>query len=101
MQVSFIFFSIFYSVIGFYCEFSIFEELCKWSFESIELLIVALPADIQHIPLVTQERQWSPAIRKKMAKKQLVGFGSFIVLFATIAIQVHNYISAICTSTQY
>jgi hypothetical protein len=56
--------------------------------QSCELLLVALPAEIRNMALIAQEIEWGVAIKKRLEKKKMLSFGSFIVLFATLAMQV-------------
>jgi len=66
---------------------SIFKEVCLWASGNVELLLVALPEDIRDLPSVQQELNASPSMRNKLAKKNVIGLGSFYVLYSAVAMQ--------------
>ena len=72
-----------------------------WASGNVELLLVALPEDIRDLPSVQQELNASPSMRNKLAKKNVIGLGSFYVLYSAVAMQVGpRYIFMIaCYST--
>jgi hypothetical protein len=59
-----------------------------WARSNLELLLIALPEQIRQLPLVQQELQLTALLKLKLPKKQIIGLGSFFVLFCTVGTQV-------------
>jgi hypothetical protein len=51
-------------------------------------LLIALPEQIRELVPVIQELQLTSALKQRYPKKEIIGLGSFFVLFCTIGTQV-------------
>lgn len=71
--------------------FSIFKEVFLWARSNLELLLIALPEDIRNHLTTQQEYQATPLLKMKYPKKHIIGFGSFIILFCSVATQVRIF----------
>mmetsp|Transcript_25031 Transcript_25031/g.25643 ORF Transcript_25031/g.25643 Transcript_25031/m.25643 type:complete len:250 (+) Transcript_25031:75-824(+) len=67
--------------------FNIFKEVFLWARSNLELLLIALPEDIRNHLTTQQEYQATPLLKMKYPKKHIIGFGSFIILFCSVATQ--------------
>jgi hypothetical protein len=73
--------------------YSLFKEVFLWARSNIDLLLIALPQQIRDLVPVAQEQQLTSALKQKYPKKEIVGLGSFFVLFCTIGTQVRSNLS--------
>lgn len=70
-----------------WCSVSMFTEVNLWAKSNVELLLAALPVEIQELTAVALEMRNEPSVSAKLAKKKVLLCGSFFVLFAAVASQ--------------
>jgi hypothetical protein len=67
-----------------------FTEVNMWAKGNVELLLTALPKEIQELTAVALEMSNQPEVSAKLAKKKILLCGSFFVLFAAVASQAFD-----------
>lgn len=67
-----------------------FTEVNLWAKGNVELLLTALPEEVQQLTAVALEMRNEPEVSAKLAKKKILLCGSFFVLFAAVASQAFD-----------